>query len=342
MPWAHRPGAPRSLRASRPARRPQRRVRVEDPVGQALEEVRLVGVDPEVMELDLGLRPGQGRGPLEGGRLAVLVGEVEHLLARLGDDRGEDRVDGRAGREADPAAEAEDRVEHRADGVRQRTSVDHRDRRADRAAAAEEAGSVGLVLDDRRRPAPRRPRRAPPRSAARRSTAAGASPAARRCSATNSVCTNRFWKAGWATSAACGARTISAYDVSSISRALRAEVGQRDPADLGVVLGRDDDRQAGRDRAVAPGELGVVLGVGDLVAVGLGAARLVAGRPDRAACACRAGRGSCPTGRGSRPRASGSPPGRASGCSRIRPPSPSPRSGRSTAGASAGSRRAAR
>ena len=37
-------------------------------------------------------------------------------------------------------------------------------------------------------------------------------------SGTNSVCTNRFWKAGWATSAACGARTISAYDVSSISR----------------------------------------------------------------------------------------------------------------------------
>ena len=101
-------------------------------------------------------------------------------------------------------------------------------------------------------------------------------------SGTNSVWTNRFWKAGWATSAACGARTISAYDVSSISRACDAEVGQRHPADLGVVLGRDDDRQAGRDRAVAAQELGAVLGVGDLVAVGLGAGRLVAGRPDRA------------------------------------------------------------
>ncbi len=62
-------------------RRPQRRVRVEDPVGQALEEVGLVGLDPQVMELDLGLRPGQGRRPFEGGRLAVLVGQVQDLLA---------------------------------------------------------------------------------------------------------------------------------------------------------------------------------------------------------------------------------------------------------------------
>ena len=81
MPWAHRPGAPRSLRASRPGGRPQRRVRVEDPVGQALEEVGLVGLDAQVMELDLGLRPGQGRRPFEGGRLAVLVGQVQDLLA---------------------------------------------------------------------------------------------------------------------------------------------------------------------------------------------------------------------------------------------------------------------
>ena len=38
-------------------------------------------------------------------------------------------------------------------------------------------------------------------------------------SATNSVCTNRLEKAGCAASAASGANTISAYDVSSISRA---------------------------------------------------------------------------------------------------------------------------
>ena len=97
-------GRPALVAGQQARRRPQRRVRVEDPVGQALEEVGLVGLDPQVVELDLGLRPGQGRRPLEGGRLAVLVGQVQDLLARLGDDGREDRVGGRAGGEPDPAA----------------------------------------------------------------------------------------------------------------------------------------------------------------------------------------------------------------------------------------------
>ena len=63
---------------------------------------------------------------------------------------------------------------------------------------------------------------------------------------------------------------------------VRAEVGQRHAADLRVVLRRHDDGQAGRDRAVATGELGVILRVGDLVAVRLRAAGLVARRPHRA------------------------------------------------------------
>ena len=57
------------------------RVRVDDPIGQALEKVRLVGLDPEVMELDLGLCPGEGRCALESGRLTILVGEVQDVLA---------------------------------------------------------------------------------------------------------------------------------------------------------------------------------------------------------------------------------------------------------------------
>jgi len=92
------------------------------------KRVGLVGFDPQVMELDLGLRPGQGRRPFEGGRLTVLIGQVQDLLARLGDDRGEDRVGGRAGGEPDPAPKAEDRIQHGADGVRERTPVDDRDR----------------------------------------------------------------------------------------------------------------------------------------------------------------------------------------------------------------------
>ena len=73
-------------------RRSQRRVGVEDPVGETLEELRFGGVDTEVVELDLGVRPGEDPGTLEGARSPVLVGEVEHVLTRLGHDSGEDRV----------------------------------------------------------------------------------------------------------------------------------------------------------------------------------------------------------------------------------------------------------
>ena len=137
--------------------------------------------------------------------------------------------------------------------------------------------------------------------------------------------------------------TISAYDVSSISRALRAEVGQRHAPDLGVVLGRHHDRQAGRDRAVAPGELGLVLRVRHLVA-----------------CRPRGPLGWCPADQ-TAPRVrvaqeqvaapriardvltpAGDRDVAASGCSRSRRSSPSRRSARSTAGASAGSCRGAR
>ena len=53
---------------------------------------------------------------------------------------------GRAGRDAHAPAQREDRIEHRTDRVRERPAVDHRDRRSDAAAAAEEAGPVGLDL----------------------------------------------------------------------------------------------------------------------------------------------------------------------------------------------------
>ncbi len=63
-------------------RRPQRRVGIEDARRQLLEEVRLVGRDPEVAQLDLRLRPGEARRALEHRRVAVLVGEREDGVPR--------------------------------------------------------------------------------------------------------------------------------------------------------------------------------------------------------------------------------------------------------------------
>ena len=60
--------------------RPKRRVRVQDPVGEALEEVGFVGLHAQVVELDLGLRPGERRLRVRTGSLAVLVRQVQDVL----------------------------------------------------------------------------------------------------------------------------------------------------------------------------------------------------------------------------------------------------------------------
>ena len=70
-------------------RGPQRRVRVEHVTRQALEEVGFVGVDAEMVKLHLRLRPREGDGALEGCRIVMFVGQVEHFAARGRDQRPE-------------------------------------------------------------------------------------------------------------------------------------------------------------------------------------------------------------------------------------------------------------
>ena len=227
MPCAHSPDAPRSLRGQHRRRRTQATDRSRGSGSRGAGR----GAPRRLRSRGDGAGPGPastpGSRPARSRRLAVLVGEVEHLLARSRHDRGEDRVRRRARGERHAAPQAEDRIQHRADRVRQWTAVDDRDRRPDRPAAAEETGAVGLVLDD--------PAGCPSTAATCAAQIGFSSPdRGRRVASSapmpgsNSVCTNRFWNAGCATSAACGASTISAYDVSSISRALRSEVRQRD------------------------------------------------------------------------------------------------------------------
>ena len=122
------------------------RIGVEDPCRDSLEEVRLVRGDAQVPELDLGLRPGDVGCALERGRLAVLVGQLQGLLAGIRGERREVDARGPAGGQAHAAPQARDRVEHRARRVGQRAPVLDRAGVADAAAAPQEPRAVGLVL----------------------------------------------------------------------------------------------------------------------------------------------------------------------------------------------------
>ena len=127
-------------------RRPQRRIRVDDAIGESLKEVCLVRRYSEMMELNLSLGPGQHGCTFKRRNIVVLIGEADHLVARTSEQRPKRHANGRAGRDADASADAEDRIEDRPDGVRKRPTAADGNRRADAVATAKEARPVGLKL----------------------------------------------------------------------------------------------------------------------------------------------------------------------------------------------------
>ena len=133
--------------------------------------------------------------------------------------RRERHADRLARAHADAAPEADDRVEHRAHGVGEprSSSVSAQGVRT-LPPSPEEAARGRSPTRGRRssRPPPRGRGRARPRAPP--ATAAAAWRAACPAPATISVWTNRFENARWAASAAAGASTTSAYEVTSISR----------------------------------------------------------------------------------------------------------------------------
>ncbi len=280
MPCAHRPGAPRSLLDQQARRRAQRRVRVEDPVGQPLEEVGLVGLDAEVMELHLGLRPGEDRRPLERRRLAVLVGQIEDLFASTR-RRPWRRSRGRSRPERSVTRQRRLKIgSSTAPTVFEsgRPSITETGERTDRP-RPRNAGAIRLVLDDAAGSAPRPRRRVRPRSAGRRSIAGGGSPAGHRYRGRTRSARTGSGRPGERrrrpAERARSRRTTSARSGGSCELRLVSDtrrISASCSADTTTV-------KLGHDRAVAPRELGTVLRVGDLVAVGLRAARLVTGRP---------------------------------------------------------------
>ena len=66
--------------------RPQRRVGVQHGIGQHLEQMRFVVTDTQVVKLDLRPRPGQRPAALKHSRVAVLVCQIQDLLAGRRDD----------------------------------------------------------------------------------------------------------------------------------------------------------------------------------------------------------------------------------------------------------------
>ena len=189
----------------------QGRIGIEHGVREPLEEMRLVGADSQVMQLHLRLRPRQRERALEGSRVAILVGQIQDLFARGGNNRGKNQMRPclpggmwtvrrrlSTGSSTEPTVLESGRPSMTETGLRR-----SRPRPTNRARSVSYCNSPdGFAFHDQHM-------RDPDRRFRLRS-ACGAWPAALPTSATNSVSTNRFAKAGCATSAACGVSESSA------------------------------------------------------------------------------------------------------------------------------------
>ncbi len=262
--------------------RPHARVGVENAIGELLEEMRLLRVDPEVMELHLGLGPRQGGDPLEGSGIAVLVGHEKGGRPRRGEQRGEDDACARARGETEAPAQAEDGIQDGPGGVGERPSLDHGHRRADAAPPSQESRAVGLVLRAAHAyPFHRHHVRGPEPLLvvdARRARGEEGIELRHRLRLHEEVREGRVR----VVAAGRGEHQLGVGGDVDLAR-LAPQVDERHAADLGIVLRRDQHLERAHDGAVAPANLDPVLEEGRLVGVGLHPRGLMAGRPHRAA-----------------------------------------------------------
>ena len=94
------------------------RVGIQDWCRQALKVGGFGGEHVEVAQLHLGLGPGQGFGALEGAAVVVLVDQIKQRLTGRRHHRPERHTGNLAGLDQQTLAQREDRVQHRADGIR--------------------------------------------------------------------------------------------------------------------------------------------------------------------------------------------------------------------------------
>ena len=130
------------------------------------EALRVHFREPEAVEQCAlpGLRAGEHR-------VGVARGERDGGLARVGGAEQRDETYGLARRERDRASEAQHRVEHAADGPRERDARNQREWACGTPSAAEKARAIGLALErplaGKRVHHPRRPLALAPRAATR-------------------------------------------------------------------------------------------------------------------------------------------------------------------------------
>ena len=114
--------------------RAQRRVGVDHAVGKALKEVCVAGVDPKMAKLHLRLCPSQRGRAVERHGVMMAVREIEHF-PREGRSGSRTRRARWSLGQPHMATKAENRIEHRADGVAERPTRVQHDRSANSAPA---------------------------------------------------------------------------------------------------------------------------------------------------------------------------------------------------------------
>ncbi|MNF43877.1 hypothetical protein D3C84_249780 [compost metagenome] len=119
---------------------------IEQGGGQPLEVGPVGGLDVEMVQLHLGLGPGQRLGPLEGVAVVVLVDEIEQCRPRGGHQGPEGDMGAAARQDMDPLAQGEDGVEHCARGVGEGDMALQGVGGGQGAPLADEAGTVGFIL----------------------------------------------------------------------------------------------------------------------------------------------------------------------------------------------------
>ena len=283
----------------------QRRVRVDDGAGQAAVElrVRLAGV--QLPQHDLGVCRGQREHAIGETPVLVLAHERQAGGARLGHARDDVDRDRLVRLEHVAAADRDDRIEHRTLAARERPGLAHRARVGGRPPAAEEAQPVGLVREGAagRRAVRRHEMEHPGRRLAARARAPRAEDGALvrdDLGLDEEVAERRVQRVG----GRGGERHLRvARHLDRPARA--AAVGQAQPAQLDIVLGRHGDLGVALDLVRPAAELGAGLGEHRLEPIGR--LRASAGAPwtrrrrsRRPGCSRTSP--SCPR---SRPRASG-------------------------------------